>query len=318
MLNQAALLEKLTSDILNAYPRPGIFSAALENLFIGRFNAPQFIRRQYRQPQFVVFMLCGSVRGTGEYLEEAAAGDSIAANLYVSSKFTVDEPPKDAPSVFVNVPLYKNYLTEILSRRAKPMAKESAHTVNSLHLAQATLCELEALDLLLHTLSHPLHDSVQQSFALEICLKQLYICLLSGPQGDFIRRMFSDFIYNEQLLEVIGYLGLHYQEDQSFEELAAKSCMSLSNFYRCFKEITSLTPQQYLKRLRLHEARRLLITEHRSVSETAYRVGYPSRGSFSIDYKKLFGHAPSQDFHNNSLNTDAFQYQKGRRQLIKN
>ena len=71
--------------------------------------------------------------------------------------------------------------------------------------------------------------------------------------------------------------------------------MAVPTFYRHFKEATSLSPLQYLKRLRLLEAKRLMISESMSASAAGYEVGYISEQHFSRDYKKFFGRPPMQD-----------------------
>ena len=58
------------------------------------------------------------------------------------------------------------------------------------------------------------------------------------------------------------------------------------------KEVTAMSPLQYLKQLRLHEARRLMLTEGLDASAACYRVGYESPSQFSREYRRLFGGAP--------------------------
>ena len=81
-------------------------------------------------------------------------------------------------------------------------------------------------------------------------------------------------------------------ETITVETLANLSGMSLSGFHSHFKKITSLSPLQYQKSLRLMEARRLIAQEGRGITEVAYQVGYESPSQFSREYKRYFGHAP--------------------------
>lgn len=70
--------------------------------------------------------------------------------------------------------------------------------------------------------------------------------------------------------------------------------MSLSGFHHHFKQLTTLSPLQYQKSLRLMEAKRLICQEHLPVS-AAYQVGYESPSQFSREYKRYFGTAPVAD-----------------------
>lgn len=89
------------------------------------------------------------------------------------------------------------------------------------------------------------------------------------------------------------------------EELAAQARMSVASFHRHFKAVTSLSPLQYQKTLRLQAARRLLIA-NTEVSRAAFAVGYESPSQFSREYARLFGLPPSKDAQqiSNALNHD--------------
>lgn len=71
--------------------------------------------------------------------------------------------------------------------------------------------------------------------------------------------------------------------------------MSPSSFHAHFKAVTAMTPLQYHKRMRLLEARRLLLVEQINASDAAYRVGYESASQFSREYARMFGAPPSRD-----------------------
>jgi AraC-like DNA-binding protein len=71
--------------------------------------------------------------------------------------------------------------------------------------------------------------------------------------------------------------------------------MSPSSFHQHFKALTSMTPLQFQKQLRLLEARRLMVTKAANVAEAAYKVGYESASQFSREYSRTFGIAPKQD-----------------------
>jgi transcriptional regulator GlxA family with amidase domain len=80
----------------------------------------------------------------------------------------------------------------------------------------------------------------------------------------------------------------------SGEDLARRAGMSVPSFHRHFKAATAMSPLQYRKTLRLHEARKLL-TANANAAKTAYAVGYESPSQFSREYSRLFGTSPAQD-----------------------
>ena len=79
------------------------------------------------------------------------------------------------------------------------------------------------------------------------------------------------------------------------ERIAHDLNMSVSGFYHPFKAVTAMSPLQFQKRLRLQEARRLLLGEQLSAANAAFRVGYEDASHFSREYKRLFGLPPLQD-----------------------
>jgi AraC-like DNA-binding protein len=82
------------------------------------------------------------------------------------------------------------------------------------------------------------------------------------------------------------------------DELASRSGMSQSTFHHHFRSVTAMSPLQFQKRLRLNEARRLMLTERLDAATAAFQVGYESPSQFSREYKRLFGAPPAQDVKN--------------------
>jgi AraC-like DNA-binding protein len=79
------------------------------------------------------------------------------------------------------------------------------------------------------------------------------------------------------------------------EEMAAAVRMSTSSFHERFKAVTTMSPLQYQKVLRLHEARRLMLFQNTDASDACHRVGYLSLSQFSREYSRFFGNAPTRD-----------------------
>jgi AraC-like DNA-binding protein len=90
-------------------------------------------------------------------------------------------------------------------------------------------------------------------------------------------------------------LRRHYDEPLRIDELAGRVNMSSSSLHHHFRAITAMSPLQYQKQLRLHEARRLLLAGHCDVATAAHRVGYESPSQFSREYSRHFGAPPLRD-----------------------
>jgi transcriptional regulator GlxA family with amidase domain len=98
-----------------------------------------------------------------------------------------------------------------------------------------------------------------------------------------------------QIGRAIKWLRSHYSEPIRIEELAGVAGMSLTSFHRHFRVVTSMSPIQYQKQIRLQEARTRLMSGLEDVANIGFHVGYDSPSQFSREYKRLFGAPPGQD-----------------------
>lgn len=126
-------------------------------------------------------------------------------------------------------------------------------------------------------------------------MRELHYWLLSGPHGCALQSMADPDGHAGRLAEAIAILRAEYRSRIPVERLASAAAMSLSAFHKHFKAMTSLSPGQYQKRLRLVEARRLMHDEGFSASHAAFEVGYESVSQFTREYGRLFQAPPKQD-----------------------
>ncbi|AIF48327.1 AraC family transcriptional regulator [Dyella japonica A8] len=125
--------------------------------------------------------------------------------------------------------------------------------------------------------------------------RELLYRLLSGEQGPRLAQIATSGSQSHQISRAIEWLRRHYDEPLRIEELAARMNMSASSLHHHFRAITAMSPLQYQKQLRLHEARRLLLAGLCDVATAAHRVGYESPSQFSREYSRNFGAPPLRD-----------------------
>ena len=119
--------------------------------------------------------------------------------------------------------------------------------------------------------------------------------LLVGDQGARLRQIASTGSQSQQIARAIEWLKANYTQPLKIEELAAQARMSSSSFHNHFRSMTALSPLQFQKHLRLHEARRLMLTEQLDAASAAFEGGYESPSQFSREYNRLFGAPPLRD-----------------------
>lgn len=119
--------------------------------------------------------------------------------------------------------------------------------------------------------------------------------LLTGPQGGIVRQTGLADSQLSHVARAIRWIRSHYDETLQVEQLAALATMSVSSFHRNFRAVTSMSPIQFQKQIRLHEARARLLAEPDDVTGIGFAVGYNSPSQFSREYRRMFGKPPSQD-----------------------
>jgi AraC-like DNA-binding protein len=126
-------------------------------------------------------------------------------------------------------------------------------------------------------------------------IREITYRLLLGPYGNAVRAAGMVGGQTQRIAKAIERLRRDYAKALRVEQLARSAGMSVSSFHDHFKRVTTLSPLQYQKQLRLQEARRLLLGDASSAAEVGFQVGYESPSQFSREYARFFGLPPRSD-----------------------
>jgi transcriptional regulator GlxA family with amidase domain len=119
--------------------------------------------------------------------------------------------------------------------------------------------------------------------------------LLTGPYGAVVRQIGLADSGLSHVDQAIRWIRDNYAEPARIADLARLAGMSPSAFHRHFRAVTAMSPLQFQKRIRLQEARSLLVANAGDVAGVGHLVGYDSPTQFSREYRRLFGAPPGQD-----------------------
>ena len=128
-----------------------------------------------------------------------------------------------------------------------------------------------------------------------LVMDEILIRLLRSPIGVRVAQMGFAESSVQRIANAISWLRTNYSQPIKVEELAELVHMSASSFHEHFKAVTSMSPLQYQKTLRLQEARRLMLSTMMDAGAASQRVGYLSASQFSREYSRFFGSAPARD-----------------------
>jgi AraC-like DNA-binding protein len=132
-------------------------------------------------------------------------------------------------------------------------------------------------------------------FLAPIVIREIYYRLLTDPQGEAIRQIATSGSNMQRIAGAIELIKTDFTKPLRVENLAEQANMSTSSFHRHFKAVTSMSPLQYQKQLRLLSARQMMLAEDIDATQAAYRVGYESTSQFSREYSRMFGAPPIRD-----------------------
>ena len=125
--------------------------------------------------------------------------------------------------------------------------------------------------------------------------REILYRVLQGPHGWMLREIAAPDTAMARVSLAIQWIRRNFAETIRVEALAQRAAMSVSAFHRHFKAVTTLSPLQYQKRVRLLQARMLMVASARSVTNAAFEVGYESATQFGRDYARIFGLPPARD-----------------------
>lgn len=124
-------------------------------------------------------------------------------------------------------------------------------------------------------------------------VRELTYRVLKGPLGRNLRALAAPHSHFGQISRVLNRLHTDFAQPHDLPTLASEAGMSVSTFHAHFKSVTSFSPLQYLKNVRLHKARMLMVHEGATAAKAALEVGYESASQFSREFKRLFGDGPA-------------------------
>ncbi len=265
----------------------GIARTPVPGLCMIRATRPSELQYAINRP-LVALVVQGSKRVTmGSQTFDFGAGESllIAADVPTVSQITRAD---------VGLPYYSVVL-ELDPAVIEPLAMEMREVQASMGgPIRVDPTEDEVADAalrLLRVLDRPAALPVLQ----EQLVRELHFWLLAGRHGPAIRNLGVADSHAQRIGRAVALIREAYAQPLGVERLAEAAGMSLSSFHQHFRAITSLSPLQFQKQLRLIEARRLMLSERQTVSNAAYAVGYESVPQFTRDYGRLFGAPPVRD-----------------------
>jgi AraC-like DNA-binding protein len=215
-------------------------------------------------------------------------GQFLVASVDLPVIGQIEQATPEEPFLAVVLELRPERIAALLLETAPPA---SSGVPVGLAISDASAELMDAVARLLGLLDAP-QDAAVLAAGVE---REILWRLITGPQGAMVRQIGLADSQLAHLARAIRWIRRHYDTTLRVEELAALATMSVTSFHRHFRAATSMTPIQYQKQLRLHEARARLLAEPGDVAGVGFAVGYDSASQFSREYRRMFGVPPGRD-----------------------
>ncbi len=280
----AAALERLTG-------RDGTFPTAIRALNLYRSTAPlKSIHGVYKPSLCLIAQGCKQVMlGKDVYTYDPAHSLLVAVDLPVISQ--VQDASPAAPYLSLSLDIDPAQVSALLTETNVPETPAKPVSERGISVSGMDAELSDAVLRLLRLLDTPAHVPVLAP----LIQREILYRLLVSDQGAALRRMALVGGEVGGIAKALHRLKDCFAEPLPVDALAREVHMSPSVFYQQFKAVTALTPLQYQKRLRLQEARRLMLGEAVDAATAGCRVGYQSPSQFSREYRRLFGDSPQRD-----------------------
>lgn len=290
MLDMEAAKRTLTERLLARMPEAGNYTTAIEGVGIHRRDNPDSPEHCFRVPR-IVKIVQGQKRslvGAEEFLY--GDDDVFIAGVEMPNTSNVLTASPDKPIMSFTVDLDKNLIGQLALEIGETALDESGSGTGIL-VQRATPLIMDAFLRLEALLDRPDDIPVMSS----LIIKELHFRVLTGPGGQTLRMLHTYGSQKNHITRAIAWLRENFKERIAIEDLAEKAHMAPTTFHRHFREVTSVSPLQYQKRLRLHEAQRLMLLYDMDAGGASDAVGYESLTQFNREYKRLFGEPPRRN-----------------------
>ena len=280
----------LAAQALRHAPLDGTYATFIPGVALMRAEHASNLLPSVYEPSLCI-VLQGRKRAVlGDEIYVYDALKYLVASVTLPARSHIIEASPGHPYLCLRIGMDVNIISELLLQLG-PGAVPNPAGGRALFLGQITAGMLEAISRLIHLLDRPDEAAVLSP----LVLKEIHYRALIGELGYRLRELCTTDSHAQRIARVIKLLKAQYAAALTVEVLAETAHMSVSSLHHRFKEVTAMSPMQYLKQLRLHEARRLMLTEGIEASAASFRVGYESPSQFSREYRRLFGDSPRRE-----------------------
>lgn len=282
-----AISDELVAAAKKIAVQDGITSTAMPYLSLRRAT-----RRNHMNPGMLRPLICLVVQGHKEILigERYSAGSYVASSINMPTSGCILKASKEIPYIGICVDINLQEIVAVLLE-TNITAYANRSTEPAAYVAQADTALQDAVLRLILLANKPRDAAVLGA----VIKKEILYRIINSEHGYAPSGMVTAEQRIAGISRAIEEIKTKYMQNLSVDFLAKAADISVSAFHRKFKAVTTVSPLQYQKRVRLLEARKLLLSEKLDAAAVAFAVGYDSPSQFSREYRRIFGAPPLRD-----------------------
>ncbi|MFZ5811978.1 MAG: AraC family transcriptional regulator N-terminal domain-containing protein [Thermodesulfobacteriota bacterium] len=267
-----------------------LLETEIPGLVLARFSEPTEPKSGIYEPS-ICFVAQGAKRamlGDEEYIYDA--NHYLITSVGLPVVMHVVEASKETPLLGLVLKVDLQVVAQMMIDSTLTVAR-TQQTGRGMAVSEISPQLLSALQRLLDLLDQPEDIPILAP----LIHKEVIYRILTGDQGPRLRQIASNGSHGYKIARAIDWLRENYAMQLKIERLAKNIGMSASTFHHHFRAVTAMSPLQYQKKMRLLEARRLMLAGKLDATSAAIQVGYESPSQFSREYSRQFGAPPLRD-----------------------
>lgn len=279
----AFIKQKYTLDI------EGGLQTDISNLDFYLSSEPTEFSAIMYEPSLCVILQGNKAVGFGDELYNYGPKEYLLSSTHIPAKVKILEASKEQPYVSFRIKFNLEDIYDVIKNIDPKKLMMSAKSEKGLFFDDLNEKLYESIYRLIRLLDES-KEAIEYLSALMI--KEILFILINDKSGYFLNKFAMKGTISNKIVQAISEIKENFNEKLNVKELAQLIDMSESSLYQNFKTITSMSPIQFQKKIRLEEAKLMLFNQNIDASEVAFAVGYESPSQFSREYSRMYGMSP--------------------------
>lgn len=291
-MNNIELLKSSIIDIVDnkySFKNNGLFQTDIPNLDFYFSSEPTEFNAIIYEPSLCIILQGSKAVGFGEELYTYDYSKYLLSSTHIPAKVKILEASEKVPYASLRIKFELEDIYDVIKNIDTTKLAMNAKSEKGLFFDELSEKLYEPVSRLIKLIDK---TKEEMDYLAPLIIKEILFILINDKSGYFLNKFAMEGTVSNKIVHAIAEIKENFNEKLNVKELARLIDMSESSLYQNFKTITSMSPIQFQKKIRLEEAKLMLLNQNVDASEVAFAVGYESPSQFSREYSRMFGMSP--------------------------